>query len=174
MDLDDYPLLGEPNVTFVALKTASVAPAVPDDCLWQLQKSVRQAHMALPDDLSELKNRVAMAFHYLCVAGLLDPDENGRCTITQRGEQVLQEHPKGIDPSVLVMFPEFRAFIRSPRRYTSQDNGELPAESNPAYDAGYAARLQGNGLTDNPYEFDTFSHQEWENGWCEAHDEFSR
>ena len=52
MDLDDYPLLSEPNVMLLALKAATLAPAVPEDCLRQLEKSLRQIHKELPADMS--------------------------------------------------------------------------------------------------------------------------
>ena len=171
MDLDDYPLLSEPNVMLLALKAATLAPAVPEDCLRQLEKSLRQIHKELPADMSALQHRVATAFHYLCIAGLLDPDEDGRGTITQRGKDMLRDYPKGIDSSVLVAFPEFRSFIHNPRSLSPQASDEPPVEPAREYDEGYSAGSKGGYLTDNPYDFETLAHLEWENGWCEAQDE---
>lgn len=174
MDLDDYPLLNEPNVMLVALKTATAHPAEPGQCIDMLLRDLRRVGHEVPEDLAPLRRRVAAAFHYLCIAGLLDPDEDGRCTLTERGRKVLDEHPAGIDASVLVVFPEFRSYVRSRRTTRDEDEGRSGAvEPKRSYNDGWAAFMEGRGITDNPYPFDANEHLEWENGWCEARDETS-
>ena len=61
----------------LALKAATLAPAAPEDCLRLLEKNLRQVHKDLPSDKAALQYCVANAFHYLCIAGLLDPDQDG-------------------------------------------------------------------------------------------------
>jgi ribosome modulation factor len=175
MELEDYPLLNEPNIMLIALRTAAEGPATPDSCSRRLLKSLGHAGESPPPDLAPLHRRVETAFRCLSIAGLLDQAGNGRYVITQRGRQVLRDHPMGVDSSVLVSFPEFRSYIYRPR----QEKPEK-AESDPfgrplsAYDEGYSASLHGREITDNPYEFDATGHIEWENGWSEAHEEDAR
>lgn len=175
MELEDYPLLNEPNIMLIALRTAAEGPATPEACSRRLLKSLRHAGESPPADLAPLHRRVETAFRCLGIAGLLGPAGEGRYVITQRGRQVLREHPTGVDSSVLVSFPEFRSYIFRPREEKPEK-----AESEPfgrplsAYDEGYSASLHGREITDNPYEFDTTGHIEWENGWSEAHEEEAR
>lgn len=175
MDLDDYPLLNEPNVMLVVLKTATAGPVEPAQCVDRLLGDLHRIGHDVPEDVAPmLHRRVAGAFHYLCVAGLLDPDEEGRCILTERGKKVLEEHPAGIDASVLVAFPEFLSYVRSRRTTQDEDEGRAgPVEPKGAYDDGWAAFMSGRGITDNPHPFDTREHLDWENGWCEARDETS-
>lgn len=169
-DLDDYPLLNESNVMLVALKAAAVTPVLPEDCVRRLLRALERAEIPPPPDMTHLRRQVAAAFRYLCIAGLLDPDEEGRCTLTPRGEEMLATHPHGIDCSVLIRFPEFRAFVDRQPPFAHYDEPPPASAPSPAYEAGYAARGAGRALSDNPYEFDTHGHLEWENGWCEARD----
>lgn len=168
MDLDEFPLLNEPNVMLVALQAAGRGPAGPEDCLRQLRGSLRQAGLELPADTAPLLHRIDTSYRYLHIAGLVDRDGDGRFAITPRGWETLSAHPKGIDTSVLVKFPEFRAFIRTPR--AGEDSGAV-REPMKEYDEGYIAGLAGGVLTNNPYSPDQIAHLEWQNGWCEALDE---
>lgn len=175
MDLDDYPLLNEPNIMLIALRSALKSPAAPDDCMARLLKSLRHAGESPPPDLAPLRRRVSTAFRCLSIAGLLALTEGSRYAITQRGRQVLRDHPTGVDSSVLVSFPEFRSYIHRPRR-EKQEGAEAhpsPRALSP-YDEGYSAYLHGREITDNPYEYDATGHMEWENGWSEAHEEEAR
>ena len=171
---EEHPLLNEPNIMLIALKTALRAPATPEDCIRELEANLKRAHESPPTDAGLLLHRVTAAFRYLCVAGLLDPDENGRCTITERGRDVLLDNPSGVDPSVLMTFPEFRSYIARPNPFRAEEDPPAVPEPSGEFDKGYEAFRAGLGLTDNPYEFDTFAHLEWENGWCDARDEASR
>jgi hypothetical protein len=170
---EEYPLLNEPNIMLIALKTAVQAPATPEDCVRELETNLKLAHEAPPADADLLLHRVTAAFRYLCVAGLFDPDEAGRCTITERGRDVLLDNPNGVDSSVLMAFPEFRSHIARPNPFGPEADQPSAGEPRAEFDEGFEAFHAGRGLTDNPYEFDTFAHLEWENGWCEARDEQS-
>ena len=169
-DEDEFPLLNEPNVMLVTLRMAARAPVTPADCVQELRANLLKAHEAPPDNKTMLGKRVAVAFRYLCVAGLLDPDETGRCVITERGTEMLWNNPNGIDSSILMEFPEFRTHVCRPNLFIRSAGEPSVAEPTPQFDAGFDAYQAGKGLTDNPYEFDTFAHLEWENGWCEARD----
>lgn len=171
---EEYSLLNEPNIMLVVLRKAAQGPTVPEDCVGEIEANLRRTGEQAPADATLLPQRIAAAFRYLCIAGLLDPDETGRCTLTKRGRDVLLEHPNGIDSSILMMFSEFRSFVARPNPF--RESGEGPAASEPSlqFDRGFEAYRAGKGLTDNPYEFDTFAHLEWENGWCEARDQAAK
>ena len=167
-DLDEFPLLNEPNVMLVALQVAAKGPAGPQDCLARLRQSLRLAGRDLPADTELLARRIELSYRQLGIARLVERDPEGRFTITARGWETLNAHPKGIDTSVLVKFPEFRAFIRRPRNGGS---GGAVREPMKEYNEGYIAGLAGGLLTNNPDSPDQIAHLEWENGWCEAADE---
>jgi restriction system protein len=56
------------------------------------------------------RNRVSWANTYLKKAGLLRSERRGYFSITERGKDVLLQHPKSIDVKFLAQFPEFQAF----------------------------------------------------------------
>jgi restriction system protein len=56
------------------------------------------------------RNRVAWANTYLKKAGLLQSERRGYFSITERGREVLAQHPESIDVKFLAQFPEFQAF----------------------------------------------------------------
>ncbi len=91
--------------------------------------------------------------------------DDDRFTITERGRQVLAEHPMGVDDSVLTQFGEFREFLRRSSPHRVPENPELVTQ-----EEGYYAFLDDQSIVDNPYGFDTSKHLAWENGWFEAHD----
>jgi restriction system protein len=56
-------------------------------------------------------NRVAWARTYLKQAKLIEPTRRGFFTITDRGRQVLDQHPPAINVQFLKQFPEFVEFM---------------------------------------------------------------
>ena len=116
-----------------------------------------------------LRESVARAYQNLCLAGLLDPDEYGRCTLTSRGRRVLEDHPMGVDESVLEQFPEYLHFTKScsPERLTPDQPVRI-VEPKPGYFEGLWAFHAGESLADNPYSSDSVAHFEWKNGWSAA------
>lgn len=175
-DGERYPMLSESNLMVVALRTCAETPALPDECMRRLLDYLRSAHVEPPpDELPALRRQVVAAFRDLCIAGLLDPDEEGRCAITPLGRDVLRSHPHGVDGSVLMRFPSYRSYARRPFPFPKEDHEDEPGrEPRPEYDEGYAAYRAGRRLTDNPYQTDSVAHLEWENGWSEAREEAAR
>lgn len=164
-----------PHAVLAALMTASKAPARPEDCIAVLRAKLRGTPDDIPDDLDrvrELHEEIARAYHQLAVAGLVDPDGEGRFAITPSGVKLLASHPKGIDDSVLEHYPAYRAYISASAR--SRPRGRSRAEGvvhepEPAYVDGLASYQLGLELTDNPHDSDSAAHLEWGNGWSDAH-----
>lgn len=73
-------------------------------------------------------NRVAWAVTHLAQAALLARTARGITQITDRGRQVLHEHPGRIDVTVLSEFPEYVEF----RNRTRQRRGHTPSEQAPS------------------------------------------
>lgn len=72
-------------------------------------------------------NRVAWARFYLERAGALRRIRRGTYAITDRGRQLLHDHPTEVNANTLTQFPEFNEFrARSGRR---ADAGDAPGES---------------------------------------------
>src|SRR3546814_4719282 len=60
--------------------------------------------------------------------------------ISRRGRRVLTDHPCGVDETVLMDFPEYRAFVHHPRPPKEARISE--------YDEGYAAYSAGMGRSE--------------------------
>lgn len=164
-EFEDHPLLHDADLMHTLLKVAREAPAGLDDAAAWLRADLRLAREDPPVTAEQIMARLLRARRYLCRARLLETLDDGRVRATERGRQVLRDHPDGVDGSVLMAFPEFREFIR-------EAAGRPPEEARATvYDDGYAAYGRGAGPADNPYPFDTAAHLAWENGWFEARDE---
>lgn len=61
-------------------------------------------------------NRLAWSLSYLAHAGLLERPRRGVTRLTERGQQILAEHPGRVDMAFLEQFPEYRQF-----RYGTDD-----------------------------------------------------
>ena len=167
MDFLDQPLLNTPSLTLSLLKVAAEREwATLEDGVAHLKDVFIQAHEPPSVAVTEIVSHLQEVRRHLVAASLLTMADDGRFSITERGRQVLAEHPMGVDDSVLTQFEEFREFIRrsSPRRVP--ENPELVTQ-----EEGHGAYLDGQSAVDNPYEFDTSKHLAWENGWFEARDE---
>ena len=166
---DDVPLLNYPDLMEAVLKAA--ADGGREGATLAAAEARLLANVALARErpgrsAADLRARLERALRYLRAACLVeDSDDAAAFRITARGREVLAAHPMGVDDSVLMAFPEFRAFIRS-------ISGSPPAEAHETvFDSGYAAYARGADPSDNPYDFDTGEHLAWENGWFEARDE---
>lgn len=167
-DLDDRVLLHEPDLMLAILRVAAQGEGVGtlDDCVAHLRALLRQAQEPTPDDEAALRQRLEEARRRLEHARLIAPVNGERFRITRRGRSVLLEHPQGVDDTVLMQFPEFRAAIMP------EDPRPAPPVTPPAdYERGYAAHLAGLGLADNPHPADSAAHLEWQNGWSQARDD---
>jgi restriction system protein len=183
MELTEYPLLHEVDLMLTLLKVAIEGPASIEDAAGQLKRNLHSVGEAPPVSDAELQTYLARARDRLFQAVLLTPFDDGRFAITPRGKQALSDHPDGIDDSVLMNFPEFRAFIeaeagRPVKRIGSNNNdNDNKGGDDPRiveFDQGYAAFHEGLSLQANPYEQDRVMHLAWENGWCEARDDALR
>ena len=180
MELTEYPLLHEVDLMLTLLKVATEGPASIEDAAERLKRNLESVGLVVrrcPD--AEFQTYLTRARDRLLQAVLLTPLDDGRFAITPRGRQALSDHPGGIDDSVLMNFPEFRAFIeaeagRPVKRIGSKDNAGDDDPRIVEFDQGYAAFQQGIGLQANPYERDRVMHLAWENGWCEARDDALR
>lgn len=65
-------------------------------------------------------NRLGWALTYMTKAELLIRPRRGVTRITDRGRQVLQQHPDRVDRSVLNQFDEFRGFLSRPNTPTDE------------------------------------------------------
>jgi restriction system protein len=178
MELTEYPLLHEVDLMLALLKVATEGPASLEDAAGRLKRNLQSVGEEPPVSDQDFQTYLTRARDRLFHAVLLTPLDNDRFAITPRGMQALSDHPDGIDDSVLMNFPEFRAFIeaeagRPVKEIGANDNGgDDPRIIE--FDQGYAAFQQGIGLQANPYERDRVMHLAWENGWCEARDDALR
>jgi hypothetical protein len=163
------PLLTEAQIMLSALRESDTAPSIPADCTRRLLTNLRAAGTRRIRNIQSLRKSVVRAYQDLCIAGLLDPDEYGRCTLTSRGRRVLDEYPMGVDDSVLEQFPEYLRYTQScaPERSTQERLGRV-VEPKPEYFEGLWAFQAGEALADNPYSTDSVAHFEWKNGWSAA------
>jgi restriction system protein len=167
MELSEYTLLNRPALILTVLKSAARDAVTLEDCLRHLREDLARAkERAPPVSAKDLLAHLDGLKCCLMEAALLTPAEGDRFIATKRGREVLAEHPAGIDESVLMQFPEFRAFIE---RSTRHPPPEDPRSDQ--YDEGYAAHQDGSSPVDNPYSPDTIDHLAWENGWFEARHE---
>ena len=164
-ETEERPLLHEPDLMLAVLRMSGGGRATLDDCIRHLKTLLRMAHEPPPADLEELRARLEEVEAKLARAGLIRPAGPDGFEITDRGRRMLEEHPDGVDESLLVRFPEYRA----PAAERSAAGSPVPGAA--AYDAGYAARLAGRMLSDNPHPPDRRDHLDWENGWSQARDD---
>jgi restriction system protein len=179
MELTEYPLLHEVDLMLTLLKVATEGPASVEDAVERLKRNLESVGEAPPVSDQEFHTYLARARDRLFQAVLLTPLDNGHFMITPRGMQALSDHPGGIDDSVLMNFPEFRAYIeaeagRPVKSIGAKDNSGGDDPRIVEFDQGYAAFHQGISLQANPYERDRVMHLAWENGWCEARDDALR
>lgn len=81
-----------------------------------------------------INNRVAWAVSYLRQAGLIVNIKRGVFRLTERGRQVLVEHPERVDNSVLERFEEFQEFRnrnKKNKEILTQTNSVVQHETNP-------------------------------------------
>lgn len=168
-DEDEPILLHEPDLMLAILRAAHGGPATLEAARRRLEANRALAHEPAPDDPAGLDQRLQDAAAMLAAAGALTRAGDGHLHLTERGRQLLRDHPDGIDQTVLRVFPEFRAALAKVRRRVPADDPRLPA-----FDTGLRAFGQGRALTDNPYPSDTNDHLAWECGWCEARDAAER
>ena len=163
MDLSEFPLLNRPALMLLMLKTAADGPATLADSRLRLGMELSRIHERPDVPEAVIAAELEEVRKHLLAAGLLEPGDGDAVHLTRRGRKVLAEHPLGVDETVLAGFPEYRAFLRNFARRRTVDDPRLSR-----YEEGYAARLAGLALSENPYPPDSIDHLAWENGWSEG------
>jgi len=94
----------------------------------QMHVSVEERVIMIPSGRAPLfSNRVAWAVTHLAQAGLLDRPARGVTQITDRGIEVLTQHPQRIDVKVLRQFPEYQEFRTRTKQRKGQSTGDVGA-----------------------------------------------
>jgi hypothetical protein len=163
MDLSEFPLLNRPALMLLVLKVAADGPATLRDCRARLAVDLGRIHERPEVPEALIVAELEEVHGHLVAAGLLAPAEGDVFGVTDRGRKVLAAHPLGVDETVLATFPEDRVFLRHFARRKTFDDPCLRR-----YDEGFAARREGQSLSENPHPPDTIDHLAWENGWSEA------
>jgi hypothetical protein len=164
IDGDEPVLLHEQDLMLALLHVAAEPRATLDAAAARLRRLRRAAGEADAVD-EEVMRRLERATEALRAAGALAKADARTLKITDRGRELLAAHPEGVDETVLMQFPEYRAFI-AVGQHGPRDDPRIPA-----YDAGQRAFAAGEPLTANPFALDSVDHLAWENGWSEARDE---
>lgn len=166
MDPADYPLLHDADLMTSLLRVTGSGAASVEEALTRLRRDLETAREAPPVSDGEILHRLDEARRHLVMAGLLSPVDRQHFRLTARGRRVLEQYPEGVDGTVLMVFPEYREYLRHRSRPAPVEDPGIQA-----YDEGYAAHGAGLTHSDNPYRTDTAAHLAWENGWYEARDE---
>lgn len=166
---NDFPLVSTACFMAVILQQAAEGAVTLPDCEERTRALFDKAgdRPGLPP--AEISDRLAGHIRDLAIAGLLSGTGPGAWRLTERGRFAIREHPDGVDPSVLMQYPEYAAYIRS------RAAGVSRADPRPkSYDEGYCARQDGRSFTANPYAQDTADHLSWENGWMQELEDSQR
>jgi restriction system protein len=165
MDLDESPLLHEPDLMLAMLRVAAAQAGTLDDCVEHLRALRRSAQVDELVPEAEVRARLETVQATLRRAGLIEFGARGRFRITARGRKVLAENPDGVDATVLMRLDEVRP-LNGHRAATAHQRA--PSTD---YQRGYGAYLTGAGLAENPYPRDVRAYLDWENGWSQARDD---
>jgi hypothetical protein len=168
MDIDEAPLLHEPDLMLAVLRVASGRVGTLDACIEHLRRLRDCAKVEHRVPEAAVRPRLETAAAKLERAGLIER-AGQRFRITPHGRKLLADHPGGIDDSVLNRSEAGRAPGREP---TAALEPLSPRISE--YDAGYQAHAEGQSLADNPHPRDVSAHLDWQNGWSEARDQAAR
>jgi restriction system protein len=164
MDIDEAPLLHEPDLMLAVLRVASGRAGSLDACIDHLRtlRDCAEVRQRVPE--AEVRARLETVAAKLDRAGLIEISSGRPFRITPRGRKLLADHPGGIDDSVLMLVDQ----VRAP---SGEEPPGLDAPARSQADAGYEAFGKGLALADNPHPFDTRAHLDWQNGWSQARDE---
>lgn len=163
MDIEDLKLLHFPDLALALLKAAQAQAAELGAAARLLALDRRRAGEGEAIDAAELRDRLDRARRHLVAAQLIEMLDETRFRITPRGRAVLHQHPDGIDDSVLMDFPEFRAWVERITRHPPPEDSRTRE-----FLRGWSALAEGRDLGDNPFSPDTAQHGAWEDGWLEA------
>ena len=164
----DIPLVSTACLMAVILQQAQAGDVTLASCEARTKALFDKTGDAPSLPAEELRERLAGHIRDLAIAGLLS-GAGPAWRLTERGRFALREHPDGIDPSVLMQYPEFAAHIRKRAAGVCSADPRLRS-----YDEGYCAGRDGRTFTSNPYAQDTADHLSWENGWMQELEDSQR
>jgi hypothetical protein len=171
MELDEAPLLHEPDLMLAVLRVGAAKSGTLDDCIEHLRLLRACAGIDGPLPEAEVRARLQTARAKLHRAGLIEASAPGRFRITARGREVLADNP-GVDDTVLMRLPEFHAAKGHTGAQPAPERPPAPMEgATVAYQRGYGDCLGGAKLADNPHPTDVRAYLDWENGWSQACDD---
>ena len=122
MDLDEAPLLHEPDLMLAVLRVGSQGDATPCACVEHLRRLREQAHEPPVVPEADVRAGLEAVMCKLARAKLIERLPQSGFRTTARGREVLAANPRGVDDTVLMQFDEFRAALR-PRQAPARCRG---------------------------------------------------
>ncbi len=135
MPVPDYQTLMAPCLVALQDGQPRALRQVRDFVATRLGLTEDDLHETIRSGARVFDSRVHWALTYMAQAGLVRRPKRGVVEITDRGREVLRQHPERVDNDVLNGFPEFREFMSRAR-----------AQSAPSA-AGTADAQPGDGAT---------------------------
>lgn len=163
MEFEEHKLLHFADLVLALLRASGQRAATLANAARVIERDRTQANEWEPVAREDVLSHLDTARRHALAAHLIEMLDDRHFRITPRGRAVLRDHPDGIDDSVLMDFPEFRAWV-----------GRVAAHAPPEdargreFQRGWAAFGEGCDLGDNPFTSDTAQHAAWEDGWLEA------
>ncbi len=165
MTSEEQTLLHDPDLMLALLRSAGPERDAVETALARLRRLRQESGETGEVDWEEVALRLRRCARQLVAAGALEPVTGSRFRLTARGRALLAEAEGGIDETVLMRFPEYRAYVARPAGSVAAD------PRHEAFVAGLEAFRAGLPPTANPHPFDSIDHLAWENGWFTARDE---
>lgn len=110
MTIPDFQTIMLPFLQFASDGKLHAFSEATDALAKVFKLSPEEIDTLIPSGQQRFANRVGWAKTHLKKAGLIDYPQRGHFQITQRGLDILKEHPEAIDMKYLMKFPEFREF----------------------------------------------------------------
>jgi restriction system protein len=125
MAVPDFQSLMRPCLTVHQDRQPHTSADLRDRLAAEMHVSAEERAIMIPSGRALLfSNRVAWAVTHLAQAGLLDRPARGVTQITDRGIEVLSQHPQRIDIKVLRQFPEYQEFRTRTKQRKGQSTGD--------------------------------------------------
>lgn len=140
MAIPDFQTAMQPILVAVEGVEPQSHAQIRDSVAAALGVSDEERKILIPSGRQELfTNRVAWALTHMTQAGLLARPQRGRYSLTERGRQILREHPGRVDVAVLNQFPEYREFRarnRDPAAVNEAATGAATGDLSPSEAVG--------------------------------------
>src|SRR6266540_464872 len=147
MAMPDFQTIMLPLLTLLADQQSRNMSELIDQIAGRFQLTELEQSEMLPSGQRRLSNRTWWARTDLLKAGLLESPSRGTVRISERGLQVLSEHPARVDRKFLKRYPEYVEFLHSP---------PLTSPSKPG------AQLAADETTETPEEAIDRAHRQFE------------